>query len=229
MASYSYIVTQTVASSSVPIKINVIAQFFSRTVTVAFIGLCIAGLVLLFLQRKMGALDKAILISGIVYSALGAVLNTLGYRALAVVFIPFSLGAAFLCKGRFRLYISGVFLVLLMLFLFIPLHNSFNTEITFQTREAYIADNFFLDHYNWQNPGPVVSDYRTNTYLESKLSVYVYINPWLNAGDTVNGLLYTPQFVGLNLGNYSSMESLSQGEKLSLVYNDGSSYVLIKS
>ena len=229
MASYSYIVTQTVASSSVQIQINVIAQFFSRTVTIAFIGLCVLGLAVLFLQRKTGALDKAILISGVVYTALGAVLNTLGYRALAVVFIPFSLGAAFLCKGKIRLYIAGIFLILLMLFLFIPIHNSFNTEITSQTREAYVADNFFLDNYNWQNPGAVVSDFRTNTYLESKLSVYVYINPWLNLNDKANGILYTPQFVGLKLGNYSSMESLSQGDKLDLLYNDGSSYALIKS
>jgi hypothetical protein len=229
MSSYSSIVTQTVGSSSVPIQINDIAQFFSRGVIIAFIGLCVIGLILLFFKRKTDALDKAIFLSGLVYLALGAVLNTLGYRALAVVFIPLSLGAAFLLKGKFRSYIAGLFLILLILFVFVPIHNSFSTEITEQTRENYVADNFFIDHYNWQNPGSVVSDFRTNTYLEAKLNVYVYINAWLPAGGKANAILYTPQFVGTNLGNYSSMESLSKGEKLSLVYNDGFSYVLIKT
>jgi hypothetical protein len=228
-ATYSYIVSQTVASSSVAISINVIAQFFSRTVTIAFVGLCVAGLIVLLIKRKMDVLDKVILFTGVVYSGLGVVLNTLGYRAIAVAFIPISLGAAFLFKGRFRPYFAGLFLVLLILFLFVPLHQSLSTGTSFQTRETYIADNFFIDHYNWENPGFVVADFRTTTYLQSKLSVYVYISTWLQAGDKADAILYTPQFVGTELGNYSSMESLSQGEKLNLVYNDGFSYVLINS
>lgn len=225
--SYSYIIAQAVGPSPVQISINVIAQFFSRTVTIAFIGLCVAGFILLLVKRKMDALDKAILLAGVVYLGLGTVLNTLGARAIAVAFIPISLGAAFLFKGKFRPYLAGLFLVLLVLFLFVPLHQSFNTEIQYQTRETYIADNFFVDHCNWENPGSVVSDFRTNTYLTSKLSVYEYIHPWLQAGEKADAILYTPQFVGSELGNYSSMESLSQGEMLNLVYNDGFSYVLI--
>jgi hypothetical protein len=177
----------------------------------------------------MNASDKAVLFTGLVYSGLGAVLNVLGWRAVAVALFPVSLGAAFLFKGKFRPYITGLFLVLLVLFVSAPIHQSFNTEIQFQTKETYVADNFFIAHYNWAKPGFVVADYRTSTYVQSELSAFVYINPWLEAGEKADAILFTPQFAGTGLGNYSSMESLSQGEKLDVLYNDGFSYVLIAS
>jgi hypothetical protein len=226
--TYSYIVSQT-TSLSVPIPINDIAQFFSRTVTIAVVILCIAGSVFLLIKRKMAILDKAIFSIGVLYTLLGTVLNTLGERAIAILFIPLSLGTAYLFESRFKKFFVSILLIVLILFLFIPLHQSFNTEIEFQTRETYIADNFFINHYNWENPGSVVADFRTSTYLTAKLSVYVDIQPWLQTGAKADAILYTPQFVGSDLGNYSSMESLSQAEMLSLVYNDGFSYVLINS
>ncbi len=224
--TYSDIVLQTVGSSfSIPI-----VQFFSRVVTITTVGLCFGGFLLLILKRKMDVIDKAILITGIVYSALGFALNTLGYRAIAVVFIPISLGAAFLFKSKLKPFIGGLFLILLILFLFVPLHQSFNREITFQTRETYLADNFFIDHYHWEKPGFVIADFRTMAYLQSKLNHYVYIyDSWEQSGGRGDGILFTPQFAGEPFGNYSSVESLSQGERLDIVYNDGFSYVLIKS
>jgi len=224
--TYSQIALNTFASS-VSNAINDTAQLFSRTVTIAFIGICIVGLVLLLVTRKTSVVDKAILFTGVVYSALGAVLNTLGYRAIAVAFLPISLGAAFLFKGKFRPYLAGLFIVLLVLFPFVPLHQSFNSEITFQTGETYTADNFFLNHYQWQNPGFVITDFWTQTYLASKLSTYVYISTSLTPGEKPDSILYSPQFAGLELGNYSSVQSLSQGEKLNILYNDGFSYVLV--
>jgi len=227
--SYSIVVSNTFKSVLPSNTIYVTGQFFSRTVIIAFAGLCAAGFILLLIKRKTSALDKAILFTGVVYSSLGVVLNTLGYRAVAVAFFPVSLGAAFLFQGKFKQYLVGLFSVLLVLALFVPLHSSFNTEISWQTRESHTADNFFLDHYSWEKSSFVVTDFLTDTYLTAKLSVYEYIFPQLNIGDKPDAILYTPQFAGLNLGNYSSMESLSQGEKLNLLYNDGISCVLIKS
>jgi hypothetical protein len=60
------------------------------------------------------------------------------------------------------------------------------------------------------------------------MSTYEYISTGLGTGEKPNAILYTSQFEGLKLGNYSSMESLLQGERLNLEYNDGSSFVLIK-
>ena len=226
---YSIIISSAVATSSVSIPLADTAQFFSRTVTIAFVGLCVFGSIFLLIKRKMDAVDKAILFTGLFYSALGAVLNSLGYRALAVVLFPISLGAAFLFKVKFRSYFAGLFLVLLILFLFVPIHQSFSTGVSYHTRETYQADNFFADHYNWEKPGFVVEDFRTLFYTESKLSLYKDIHSGLQASDKPDAILYTPPFVGLELGNYSSMDSLSQGEKLNVEYNDGFSFVLIKS
>jgi hypothetical protein len=225
-AEYSSIASMTL-DTSIPVQINIISQFFSRTVTITAIIICVAGLVLLLIKRKMNALDKSILLTGVVYSVLGTVLNTIGYRAIAIAFIPISLGAAFLFKDKFRPYLAGLFLVLIVLFFFVPIHQSFNTEVAFQTRETYNAVNFFINHYNWEKPSFVVTDFWTNTYLAPKLSVYVWIQTWWNIGYKADAVLYTPQFAGFELGNYTSMESFSQGEKLSVLYNNGVSYALI--
>jgi hypothetical protein len=224
---YSNIASATM--SALPNSTDVIAQFFSRTVVVAVVITGIFGVVLMLVKRKMNTLDKAILFAGIVYSGLGAVLNTLGFRALALVFIPISLGAAFLFKGKFKPYFAGLFLVLFILFLFVPLHTSFNTQIIFQTREAYVSENFFLNHFHWESSSYVVTDFWTASYLSPKLSSYEYIYPTLNTGARPDAILCTPQIVSSGLANYSSVQSLSEGEKLNLVYNDGSSYILTKS
>lgn len=218
--NYSSAVSNTLVSSSIPYSIGAIAQFFSRTVTIASIGLCVAGLILILIKRKLNAIDKAILFAGLVYSGLGAVLNTLGWRAISVAFLPFSLGAAFLLKSKFKRVVIGIFLVLLMLAFFVPLHQSLN-ETTFQTEETYIANNFFIDHYNLGKSDFVVADIASISYLTTKLSFYVLLHQSLNIGDKPDVILYSPEFIG-ELGNYSSMERLSQGERLDLLYNDGS-------
>jgi len=225
--AYTYMVSVTTAHT-VPIPINTVAQSFSRIVTITVVILCIAGSAFLLIRRRMRNLDKAIFLTGLLYTLGGSVLNTLGERGIAIIFIPLALGAGYLFKTRFRKYFISILLVLLILFLFIPLHQSFNSEIQFQTKETYAADNFFINHYHWTNPGVVVSDFRTNLYLTTKLSVTQNIQSWFNLGEKVDGILYTPE-TGLELGNYSSMQSLSQGENLNVMYNDGFSFILINS
>lgn len=227
--TYSGIVAVSLGTYSVPSIISVIAQFFSKTVTIAFIIICAVGLILLLIKRKMTGLDKAILLSGIVYSSLGVVLNNLGYRALAIAFIPISLGVAFLFKSKFRPYLAGLFLILLALSFFVPLHASFTTGNAAQTTENYVADNFFLTYFHWKTPDSVVTDFWTATYLSPKLNTYEYISQGFKMGEKPDVVLYTPQFIGFKLGNYSSMENLSQGEGLNLLYNDGFSYILKSS
>jgi hypothetical protein len=85
---YPHMVQTTLAPVSVPI--DVIAQMFSRTVTIAVAMICVAGFIFLLIKRKMRALDKAILLAGAVYSGLGVLLNNLGERAIPITFIPLS-------------------------------------------------------------------------------------------------------------------------------------------
>lgn len=226
LESYSYIASQTLVSSSAQYSISTIAQFFSRTVTIVSVGICAASFILIFIKRKLNAVDKAILFSGVIYSGLGALLNTLGWRALPVAFIPISLGAAFLFQGKFKPYIAGLFVVLLAIVLFVPIHQSLN-ETVFQTKETYISDNFFIDHYDFARSGLVVADIASISYITPKLNFYENIHQYLNIGDKPDAILYSPQFVG-DFGNYSSMQSYSQGEGLNLLYNDGSFCIYIR-
>ncbi len=225
--SLSYLTSYSLSSAfSNPIYNT--SQLFTRSVTILFVGLCAAGFIFLFIKRNLNSLDKAILFAGAIYAGLGVVLNTLGWRAGAIAFVPISLGAAVLFQGKFRKLFTVIFLVSIVLVLFVPLHNSFNTDIEFQTKESYLLDNFFIDHYSWTNPGFVVADFRTATYLTPKLTDYVYFQDWLTADQKADAVLYTTQMVGSGLGNYSSMESLSQGQGLNILYNDGISQVLVK-
>ena len=129
-------------------------------------------------EKKNEDLDKAIFITGILYAGLGVVLSNLGQRAFPLIFIPFSLGVSYLFERRFRPFLKILFLVLLMLFLFVPLHSSFYGtdahDIQFQTNEAYKAENFLVSHYNWNSLSLILADFRVNTYLEAKTTGTTY-------------------------------------------------------
>jgi len=230
---YSSIVEVTLTPISVPM--DVVAQMFSRAVTITTVMICLAGFTILVIKRKMRDLDKAIFLTGAVYSAFGIIFSTLGSRAIAIVFIPISLGAPYLFESRFRPYMKPLFLVLLILFAFIPLHSSFyESQIMFQTKEAYQTENFMLDNYNWTNPSFILAHCRVVTYLQTKQpslanfedDVYSPLFPRLKEYDTI---VYTVG-LGKNLLRYNyTTERILYEEKLNVIYNNGFSFVAIKS
>jgi hypothetical protein len=230
-SQYSAVVSGTLAPSLVPT--DVIAQTFSRTVTVAFILICGVGFVFLVAKRKIRALDKAIFLTGAAYSILGVGLPTLGWRALPVAFIPISLGAAYLFKSKFKPFFKYLFsvliVVLLILFAFVPLHLSFNLDVQFQTQEAYRAENFVLNHYNWTLHNLFLSNNRVITYLQAKLSTYY---PYFGSDPATiqdAGTVFYTIGLGNQLANNSVMQDLFTKEKLDMQYNNGFSYLTIKA
>lgn len=230
-SEYSTIVERTITPASGPI--DVIAQIFSRAVTIAFTMICGAGFLFLLIKRKLRALDKALLLTGVLYSGLGIFLYSLGSRAIIIAFIPISLGAAWLFEIKFRPYFQHIFsvllIVLLILFSFIPLHKSFTNAIHFQTQEAYRAENFFINYYNWEKPSFILVNFRVMTYLQSKLSADPYFSPDPRTVKEVDTIFYT---VGLGknfLGANYTMENLFSEERLNVVYNNGFSYMAIKA
>jgi hypothetical protein len=230
---YSGWVTAVLTPVSVPI--DEIAQMFSRGVTIATVMICFAGFTVLLIKRKMRDLDKAIFLVGVVYSASGLIFYTLGGRAVPIVFIPISLGASYLLKSRFRPYAKSLFLVLLILFAFIPLHGSFNaSQIMFQTKEAYQTENFFIDHYNWTNPSLILAHFRVITYLETKQPSLVYFeadvySPLFPRIKEYDCIVYTVG-LGINLLRYNyTTDRILREEKLNVVYSSGFSYIAIKS
>lgn len=230
-SEYSSMVKAVLAPVSVPI--DEIAQMFSRGVTITSVMICFAGFTVLLIKRKMRDLDKAILLTGAVYSAFGIIFFTLGSRAIPIVFIPISLGAPYLLKSRFRSYVISFFLVLLALFAFIPLHGTFfESEIMFQTREAYQAENFMIDHYNWTNQAFILAHVRVITYLQTKQPSVAYfeddLSPLFPRLKEYDSIVYTVG-LGKNLLKYNyTTDRMLRENKLNVVYNNGFSFLAMR-
>jgi hypothetical protein len=232
-SEYSSITKAILAPVSVPF--DEIAQMFSRYVTIATIMICFAGFTILLIKRKMRDLDIAIFLTGVVYSTVGIGLSALGSRAIPLIFMPISLGAAYFLKTRFRPYVIALFLVLIILFVFIPIHGTFgSSQIFFQTRVDYQTENFLIDHYNWTNPSLMLAHYRVITYLEAKQpspvrfedDVYSPLFPRIEEYDCI---VYTVG-LGINLLRYNyTTDSILHENILNVIYDAGSSYIALKS
>jgi len=164
-SEYSSIVSSVFAPVSSPI--DEMAQVFSRGVTITTIMVCFVGFLVLLIQRRLRDADKAILLTGVFYTAAGVAVSSLGSRAIPLIFIPISLGSLCLLRSRFRPFVKSIFLVLLILFAFVPLHGTFGaSQIMFQTKGDYQTENFFLSHYDLTHPSLILAHYRVITYLQ---------------------------------------------------------------
>ncbi len=229
---YNQKVVTSLKLSSVPL--DVAAQTFSRFVVIGTALVCIAGFVFIYFKRRVRLIDKVIFLVGATYLGVGSVILLLGFRALPLVIVPVSLGIAHLIKSRLGPYLKSLFLVFLLLFVFIPIHSSFNvSQILFQTEESYQTENFMIDHYNWTDYGIILAHFRVINYLSARqLSIVQYESDFSNLFPRLKDydcIVYT---IGLGenllLHNYTT-EKIFHEEKLNLVYNNGFSYIGIKS
>jgi hypothetical protein len=195
-------------------------------VTIAFIIICVAGFVFLLFKRKLRDLDKAVFLTGMVYSISGIFLYLLGSRAIALAFIPISLGLMYWFEGKLRPYLKCSILILLILLPFIPLHSSFDT--VYQTNEVFNAENFFIDHHAWTNPDLIVANFRVTTYLAEKQASHPYSSD-PGAIKEVDTIFYTISLGKDLLGLNYSMEKIVYEEKLNMLYDNGYSYVATRS
>jgi hypothetical protein len=148
--------------------------------------------------------------------------------------IPISLGASYLLKSKLGRYVKPVFLILLVLFIFVPLHGSFGgSQIFFQTKEGYQTDNFLIDYYNWTRPSLLLAHYRVETYLQAKQPGNVSFendvySPLFPRMKEYNLILYTTG-LGINLASYNyTADSIVQDLYLNVIYNSGFSYSAMK-
>jgi hypothetical protein len=232
---YSSIVSQ----SLVPVSVatDVVAQAFSRTATIAFAMICFVGFVILVIKRKMREIDKAIFLTGALYSGLGAVLNTLGARALPIVFIPISMGILYVYQSKFRPYLKCFILILLVLVVFIPIHTSFGwSYIQSQTKEAQETANFMIEKYDWNR----------HSIILSHVSDYAYIAPQVEGNSAIYND-FSSQFQSKSIETYDciihsvglakslesnnfSEENVSRqiSDRFNVIYNSGLSYIAEK-
>jgi hypothetical protein len=230
-AEYSSIVSSTLAPVSV--ITDVVAQAFSRMVTIGFAMTCFAGFVILVIRRKMREMDKAIFLTGAVYSGFGVVIYTLGSRALPIVFIPISLGVLYLFESKYKLYVAASFIILLSLFAFIPLHNSFyDGQINFQTREARETADFVISRYNWNLVGSMLAHVTTKWYIYPQVEGHTVIETDMSVN--LSSGFYNYQCVIYSVGlaksfqrnNISEEAFVGIMERYNVIYDSGPSYVV---
>jgi hypothetical protein len=230
-SSYSSIISSRLLPAKVPI--DIVAQQFSRGVTISLGLICVAGFIFLITRRKLRPLDVGILLTGILYSGLGVFLNTVGYRTLPLILLPLSLGAVYLFNGKLKPYVKGIFLILLLCVVFIPLHNSFTTyPILFQTKSEQTASNFLIEKYNWASQNTILMGSGPAGYISPQINTTTEIISESSAGYTSNFTHYDCIFYTIGLGVYLYENNISLPQTpngFNLVYNSGSSYVLEKT
>jgi hypothetical protein len=214
--------------------VDVLAQAGSRALIVVTLIICVSGFLALALRKRLGNLDKIIFVSGAVYAGVGVVLSVLGSRAIPLLFLPVALGACYLLETRFRRYLKAVVLVLLILFPLIIVHSSFeNSQVMFQTKESYITENFMIGNYNWTHSSLVLAHARVVTYLQAKEDGKAnFETDFSSSFPSINGcdsILYTVG-LGINLQKYNlTSDQIFSGNMLNKVYDDGQSYMAVKS
>jgi len=237
-SEYSTIVQASLTSASTPI--DHIAQDISRYLVILTVFVAVTCFIYLIVKKKKGMLhrpvDVAILISGILYSFVGVFVALLGSRAIPIAFIPVCLGVAYVYESKFKKYVIAFFIISLLLFASLLIHNSFYTSQTlYQTQDAYAAENFLINEYNWAQNSLILAHTRVVTYLETKepSSETTFESDFsadfpLNLTD-YDTIMYTIG-LGQNLQNNNlTLEAALQGPPINLVYDNGFSCITIKS
>jgi hypothetical protein len=186
--------------NSVALKpfIGLVAQLFSRISVITTAIISFLGFIILFRRRKLGGAEYALLLTGVLF-LIGLLVapnnyDELSSRAYFLILIPVSLGASYLCDSKLKKYIMPVFLVLLILFTFTLMAQTFyDKEIFFQTKAEYQSENFLITNVNSTIPTSVFSTYRVGQYLMSKST-----SPNIKFGDE----LYKEEFP-INITNYN--------------------------
>lgn len=239
---YANRVEATLASSvaSTP-YVDVIAQNFSRTVFITTAIITAIGFTMLLIKRKFRNVDYAILLTGVLYSATGLLLPVLGTRGLTLAVIPASLGASYLMESRFKRSFKSVFLILIILFTFTLIHDSFyDRQIFFQTKKEHDCANFVIYNYNWRTPSILLSHFRFREYLSKRscsedvvFKEDTYSKNFLEDMKDYDCVVYT---VGLGKSflrlNYTIENSffIFEINQFNLIYNSGDfSYLFLRN
>ena len=232
-SEYTEVFQATITTTSIPI--DILAQQLSRLVTISFAAICGVGFLFLLLKRKLRTLDKAILLTGILYSGVGFFLAALGSRAIALAFIPVSLGTSWLfervkkSKNYLKNAFSVLLVVLLILFSFVPIHQSFNPIILFHTQETYDVENFLVENTNWEKTVHVLAYASVIPYIETKLDSFEYFTYYLQEGREPDIILYTSGLGKYLLSQNYTMEEIFSSERLNVLYDNGFSYIATRS
>jgi len=233
-------ISTVVARTLTPVtaQIDIVAQLFSRTVTVAFGLLCFVGFIFSAIKRKLRDVDKAFFFTGFVYSGIGIIFLTLGTRAVPLVLVPVSTGLIYIYRSRFKPYLKYLVLFLLIFVLFIPLHGNYlGFPMTFQTKGDLATASFVIEKYDWNSNNIVISDLGMKWYLAPIVNGFSKIDSnydnrfELTSITNYDCIIYSLGLErGLQMNNISIRETSQRIlDEYNIVYNLGFSYVATKN
>jgi hypothetical protein len=209
-----------------------IAQMISRSVFVVTALVAAIGFTILLLKRKLGYTNLALLLFGGAYALASIILPILGTRAFAIIFIPLSLGAAYFQTTRFKKHFRYLFLIIVILFAFMPLHSSFTLtrrQVPFQTKTDYQGANFWLDYYRPNERRLMGSDFRTEWYLFPKVQNSYVTFEGDDDLDDYNCIFFTIGFEKELLRQNYTIDNINQKmNDYSIFYSSGNSEILVK-
>jgi hypothetical protein len=216
----------------VVIPLDSLAQLFSRTITIVFLLLCATGFLVLLFKSKLRTVDKTIFLTGIVYFGVGLVIYTLGSRAIAIAFIPVSLGICYLLETRIRRYLIPLILILLLFFAFIPLHTSFSyVPIIYESKDEFAVSFFMLNHYNWNSETVILAHISTYSYILPQILSKSYFESDASLNSS-SFSLYRYDCVIYSIGLERTVgENVSKdilGENFNILYDSGSYELALK-
>jgi hypothetical protein len=220
-------------------SIDFIAQNVSRIVTVTAICLCITGFLLLIKKRRLKNIDYAIFLTGIAYAVLGFVFSFQGDRAIQILLIPLSIGACIFYSSKFRKYFQGFFLIILVLFIFLPIHGysdlAINGRLQYQSFESHQTSNFLVSYYNWNVGSLILSSTPDRLYLNTRTgSTAVTFESddspqFPRAPDEYNCIYYSVGLAKNLITTNSSIGTEANNVRFNIIYNDGLSYIALRN
>jgi len=223
----------TTGSANTQLFVESAAQFISRIVVFGTILVTFFGFIVLLKRRKLGRTHYAMLLTGLIFAATLIIApsqySQMSNRSFFLVCIPVSMGASYLCEGKYKKYFEAVFLLLLVFFTFVLINQSLSDDqIFFQTKAEHQFANFMVDNINWSTPVSIFSNYRVQQYLVAKSSGGVVT--FGDEGDQIdfpedltnyNYVAYTLGLAKRLAATNCSVQELFDANHYNLVYNSG--------
>jgi hypothetical protein len=166
LTSYSWIVQSTFVPVLAPI--DVVAQFFSRGITVLVWGLLLVGMVIRAVKKDIRVRDVSLLAAGSLYALVGGVVAVLGQRSLQLVFVPFASGGKPFLK-RYHKFITGFLLLALILSPFLVIHSIYDTT-SVQTASGERASEVLIRNLSGRVFLTVLATAEDGYYISGRLS-----------------------------------------------------------
>jgi hypothetical protein len=235
-AEYQTTVSRTFAdriATSPPI--DIVAQWFSRLVVVITGAIAGLGFLFLVLKRKLRKIDIALFISAGVYAAAGLFLPVLGTRAWFALAMPVCLGAIYALKSRLKTLISVIFLISLILFVFVPMSESFiDSEVFYQTEEVRYCLDFAVANFNWTAHTSLLAHYRQMNYLQAISASSVNFGNDLSTNfpkfvPSFNLIVYTEGLAKNAFAYNYSIINITQEQMYNRIYDSGLSCLFLRS